>query len=103
MRCIIVELSRSEKRQLRIWIQREADAGLRTRLSMILHLARGHPAAQVAEALHVARSTVYRVAERFNAWGFVGLADRREDNGPSGVSEMFVLELRRAVSVSPAH
>ena len=58
---IIVELSRSEKRPLRIWIQREADAGLRTRMSIILHFARGRPAAETADALHVARSTVYRV------------------------------------------
>ena len=53
-RKIIVELSRSEKRQLRIWIQREAEAGLRTRMSIILHLARGRPAAEAADALHVA-------------------------------------------------
>ncbi len=100
-RSIIVELSQSEKRQLRIWIQREADAGLRTRMSIILHLARGRPATQTADALHVARSTVYRVAERFRTWGFAGLGDRREDNGPTGVGDVFLLQLRRAVSLTP--
>ena len=98
---IIIELSRSEKRKLRIWIKRETDAGLRTRMSIILHLGRGHLASHTAEALHVARSTVYRVADRFRVWGFVGLVDRREDNGPSGVGDTFLLELRRAVSLRP--
>lgn len=102
MRVIIVELSRSEKRRLRIWIQRESDAGLRTRMSIILHLARGRPAAETADSLHVARSTVYRVVERFGVWGFAGLVDRREDNGPPGVGDTFLLELRRAVSLTPA-
>jgi len=101
-RKIIVELSRSEKRQLRIWIQREAEAGLRTRMSIILHLARGRPAVETADAMHVARSTVYRVAERFGLWGFAGLGDRREDNGPAGVGDIFFLHLRRAVSFTPA-
>jgi transposase len=98
---IMVELSRAEKRQLRIWIQRETDAGLRTRMSIVLHLARGRPAADVAESLHLARSTIYRVGERFAAHGLAGLADRREDNGPPGVSETFLLVLRSVVAGCP--
>jgi hypothetical protein len=71
----IVELSRSDKRKLRIWIPREKDAGVRTRMSILLHLSKGKPVAQVAESLHLARSTVYRVAGRFRVAG--RLADRR--------------------------
>src|SRR5882672_4507906 len=100
-RNIIFELSRTDKRKLRIWIRREANAGLRTRMSTILHLARGRPAGETADALHVARSTVYRVAERFDRRGFAGLVDRREDNGPPGVGEIFMLQLRRAVGLTP--
>ena len=101
MKTIIPALSRWEKRKLRVWISRETDAGLRTRMSILLHLSRHKPVTDVAEGLHVARSTVYRVAERFRMWGWPGLADRREDNGPTGVDEMFRLELRRAVAGSP--
>lgn len=97
----IRELTRTDKRRLRIWIRRESDAGLRTRLSMLLHLARGRPVRETAQALHVARSTVYRVAERFCHFGFSGLVDRREDNGPRGVSDTFWLQLRRAVGLTP--
>jgi transposase len=44
---------------------------------------------------------VYRVAERFREWGFAGLGDRREDNGPSGVGDTFLLQVRLAVSLTP--
>ena len=65
MRTIMPELSRWEKRRLRIWIQRETDAGTRTRMLMLLQVSKGKPVAEAAEALHVARSTVYRLLDRF--------------------------------------
>ena len=98
----IANLTRSEKRRLRIWIQRERDARMRTRLTIILHSSKGRSVGQTAAALDVARSTVYRVADRFIHWGWQGLADRREDNGASGVDELFLLELRSAVASNPA-
>lgn len=98
---IIVDLSRAEKRRLRIWIRRETDAGLRTRMSIILHLARGRVPAETAVSLHLARSTVYRVAKRFVESGWTGLADRREDNGASGIDDFFLLMLRQVVAGSP--
>lgn len=99
---IISELSRSEKRKLRIWIQREVDAGMRTRMSIILHLSRGKPVTDVAGSLHVARSTVYRVAKRFRVSSWPGLADYREDNGPVGVGASFLLILRHLVANRPS-
>jgi transposase len=101
MRTIMPELSRSEKRKLRIWIKRETDAGMRTRMLMLLQVSKGNPVAEVAEALQVARSTVYRVLDRFRERGWSGLADRREENGRTGVDEMFLLQLRKAVAGSP--
>ena len=98
----ITELSRAEKRKVRIWIQRERDAAMRIRLTIILHLSKGRSARQTAAAVEVAPSTVYRVAERFTHQGWPGLADRREDNGPSGVDEFYLLQLRHAVSRTPA-
>ncbi len=61
---IIAQLSRQRKRSLRRKIQKERDAGMKTRRSIILHLAEARRPASVARALHVARSTVYRVAQR---------------------------------------
>ncbi|MEP0847694.1 MAG: IS630 family transposase [Phycisphaerae bacterium] len=97
----MVDWSRAEKRQLRIWIQRQTDAGLRTRMSIPLHLERGRPGSQVADSLHLARSTAYRVAERFRSDGFARLADRREDNGWSGVDASSPLTLRHVMAGSP--
>jgi transposase len=98
---IIVDLARYEKRRLRILIQRERHAAVRTRMLIILHLAEGHAPTNVAANVHVARSTVYRVAERFRTWGLAGLADRREDNGSPGVDPLFLLILRQVVAATP--
>jgi transposase len=101
MQHLMPELSRYEKRRLRIWIRREKDAGTRTRMLMLLQVSKGKPVAVVAEALDVARSTVYRLLRRFRDQGWPGLADRREENGRTGVGEMFLLQLRKAVFGSP--
>lgn len=98
---IVVDLSVYEKRRLRILIKRERQAAVRSRMLVILHLAKGHTPTDVAVYVHVARSTVYRVAERFRQRGFAGLADRREDNGSPGVDPMFLLILRQVVAATP--
>jgi transposase len=100
---IIAQQSRQQKRKLRRLIQKERDAGTKTRLSIILHLAESQKPAAVARALHIARSTVYRVAERFRDGGLAGLADRREDNGGPLVDDAVLLELRAIVAQRPAH
>jgi len=101
MNSIMPALSRGEKRKLRVWIQRESDAGTRTRMLILLHVSKAKPVKEVAESLHVARSTVYRVVERFVTLGWSALADRREDNGRRRVDEMYLLELRKAVAGCP--
>lgn len=98
---MIPDLTTHEKRRLRISIRRERDAAVRSRMLIILHLAKGHTPTHVAAFVHVARSTVYRLAERFRIWGFSALADRREDNGSPGVDSLFLLLLRQAVARTP--
>lgn len=97
----IVDLTAYEKRRLRILIKRERIAEVRTRLLIILHLGKGYGPTAVATFTHVARSTVYRVAERFNTWGWPALADRREDNGSSNIDPMLLLILRQIVAATP--
>lgn len=101
MKDIMPALSRWEKRRLRIWVQRETDAGMRTRMLIVLHLSKCKPVIDVADGLHVARSTVYRLMERFRESGWSALADQREENGRTGVDRMFLLQLRKAVAGSP--
>ena len=98
---IVAQHYRQQKRKLRRLIHKERDAGMKTRLSIILHLAEDERPVAVARALHVARSTVYRVAQRYRVDGLAGLADRREDNGGPLVDDTILLELRALVAESP--
>jgi transposase len=77
------------------------DAGLRTRYLIILNLWSGRVPQQTAEALHVHRDTVYRVARRFAAQGELGLLDRRADNGAVKLDERYLAVLCRLVRSSP--
>ncbi len=48
-----------------------------------------------------AKSQVYRVAQRFIGRGLVGLADRREDNGVTKVTDEYGMEVLRLIEGSP--
>ncbi len=55
---------------MRISIRREHDAAVRSRRRIILHLAKRHTPTDEAAFVHVAPSTLYRLAERFRIRGF---------------------------------
>jgi transposase len=82
-------LSRRERRILRAYSKSSLDAGLRCRCKIILGLVRGNSPGILARAGQGSESQVYRVAHRFLEEGIVGLADRREDNGESKVTEEY--------------
>lgn len=87
----------SDKERMCRRLRELTDVGERTRYLIILNLIKGRAAAQVAKVLHVARSTVYRVAARFREFGEAGLVDRREDNGRRKVGEEYLSELWKTV------
>ncbi len=93
---IIPELRFADKQKLLRHMRKCRDAGLKTRYLIIVNLFKRTPT-QTAAALHIARSTVYRVAERFRQFGEWGLLDRREDNGEPKLSEYVLAELDRLV------
>jgi len=80
-------LSGRERKELRRLAMRAKDAGMRFRCKVVLGLVQGRTPTMIAQGGLCAKSQVYRVAERFIARGLTGLADRREDNGESEVSE----------------
>lgn len=98
---VIAQFSRQQKRTLRRLIHKERNAGMKARLSIVPHLDDDERPAAVARALHVARSTIYRVARSHRDGGLAGLADRREDNGGPVVDDSTPLELRAIVAHSP--
>ena len=97
---IIPELRFADKQKLIRRMRKCCHAGLKTRYLIIVNLFR-RSVTQTAGALHMARSTVYRVAARFRQFGEWGLLDRREDNGESKLSEYVLAELDRLVRDTP--
>jgi transposase len=97
---IIPELRFACKQKLIRQMRKCRNAGVRTRYLIVVNLFRRNPT-QTAAAVHVARSTVYRVAERFREFGEWGLLDGREDNGEPKLSEHVLAELDRIVRQTP--
>ncbi len=101
MTAIVPKVRYAVKERLLRWLRRCADAGLKTRLLIIVNLLNGRDPRQTAAVLHVHRATVYRVARRFRERGEVGLLDRREDNGPAKLDERFLAILDEVVRSRP--
>jgi len=101
MEGIVSRLSRRDKRKLVQHMRRCQNGQMRIRYLIVLSCAEGTPPSEVAKQLKVSRSTVYRVAERFNEFGETGLADRREDNGERKIDEEFLSSLIKLVGSSP--
>lgn len=97
---IIAEMRFAGKQKLIRRMRKCRDAGLKTRYLIIVNLFKRSPT-RTAAALHVARSTVYRVAARFRRFGEWGLLDGREDNGELKLSDHVLAEIDRLVRDSP--
>ena len=83
-------------------LQRGArEAALRTRCDVLLDADAGLGKAEIARRRRVARSTVYRVLERFAAFGLAGLYDWRRENGHRKIDEAFLQRLDSMVRRSP--
>lgn len=101
MEGIVSTLNRRDKGKLAGNMRRCRNAQMRVRYLIVLSLADGTSPSTVVGQLQVARSTVYRVAERFAQYGEAGLADRREDNGERKIDEAFLSMLIKLVGSSP--
>src|SRR5262245_63591081 len=89
------------KQRLLTTLRRCRDAGTRQRSLIMVNLLNGRSVPVTAAVLHVHRTTVYRVAGRFRAYGEAGLCDGRADNGVEKLSEHYLKELDRVVRGSP--
>jgi len=94
-------LSKRERGVLRALAKRSLDAGIRLRAKIVLGLVQRRSAQEIHRGGLCSVSQVYRVAERFVEEGPPGLADRREDNGVSKVTEEYEWWLLIAVAKSP--
>jgi transposase len=98
---IIPKLKFAARQKLIRGMQRCRDAGLKRRYLIVVNLLHHRSASETAKALGIARSTVYRVAERFGEQGGIGLLDRREDNGQLKLDAHYLGLLYDVVKSSP--
>ena len=101
MEGIVPRMSNRAKQRLVGQMRQCRDAKMKTRYLIIINLADGATPAETARRLKVARSTVYRVGERFAECGEAGLVDRREENGERKLEEDYLAELYDVVASSP--
>lgn len=101
MEGIIPELSRRDKKRLLKAARVCREVLLKTRYLIVLNLDDGLSPTETARRLKVARSTVYRVAERFAKYGEAGLIDGREENGAVKLDEPTLEALYQIVAASP--
>jgi len=100
--CLIVPKVRfSVKQRLLRQLRRCRNAGLRTRLLIIINLLNGRGAYETAAVLGIHNTTVYRVAKRFRRYQEAGLLDAREDNGDQKLTERYLGVLYEVVRGSP--
>jgi len=95
------QLSSRERKVIRTYAKGSPDAGLRVRCKIVLALVRGNSPTDVSRSRMAACSLVYDVMHRFIEQALLGLADRREDNGESKVTEEYEAELFTVVPGSP--
>jgi len=87
MTAIVVHLRRWEQRRLVRLMRTTREAGIRTRVLIVLHAAGGKSTAHIADAVGYDPSAVLKVLHRFAAEGEDGLRDHREDNGHAKVDD----------------
>jgi len=94
-------LPRQQRRHLARQAAKERHAEHRMRLLVIVGLAEGRTPTELHAHLGVARSTVYRVAERFSNEGIRGLRDRRPEVPARRVTETYVQRLGELIYENP--
>lgn len=78
-----------------------SDGRLKTRYLIVANVLNGRSPDDTAQAVGVARSTVYRVLERFRDYGEAGLVDRREENGDRKLDDDYLAVLYEVVASTP--
>lgn len=94
-------LPRQQRRLLARQAAKERDAAHRMRLLVIVGLAKGTTPTELHAHLGIARSTVYRLAQRFLDEGVRGLRDRRPEVPARRVTETYVQRLGELIYEKP--
>jgi transposase len=101
MSSIVLKVRYAVKQRLLKNLRRCRCAGTRLRYLIIINVLNGRSARATATVLQIHNTTVYRVVDRFQAYGEAGLADGRVDNGDDKLVEGYLSELNRVVRATP--
>lgn len=96
-----IRLYRAQRRRIEHLKRKERDADARQRYRIVLLLDQGMSPTEIYRRIGAARSTVYKVANRFVAEGEYGLRDRRSEAPPVKVTEEYVQRLEELVYQCP--
>lgn len=97
----MIRLYRAQRRRIERLERKERDAEKRQRFRIILLLNEVQTPTEIHRGIGAARSTVYRVAKRFEGEGENGLRDRRDEVTAIKVTEEYVQRLEDLVYQSP--
>jgi transposase len=101
MEGILPKLWWSDKQRVLKALERCSDMRRKTQLLIIVNLFQRRSVKTTMSVLHVSRSSVYRVAERFREEGEAGLCDRRRYNGRRKLTDKYLGILHKVVKASP--
>jgi transposase len=101
MPAIVLKVRYAVKDRILKNLRRCRNAGTRLRYLIVLNVLSGRSARLTAEVLKVHNTTVYRVLDRFRAYGEAGLVDARTDNGTDKLDDRYLNQLYRVVRQTP--
>lgn len=101
MPAIVLKLRYAVKQRLLKNLRRCRNADTRLRYLIVVNVCSGRSPRRTAEALKVHSTTVYRILDRFRAYGEAGLVDGRADNGDDKLDETFLGRLHEVVRQTP--
>ena len=93
-------LSRRQRRIVRVKAKGCPSAVLRNHCKIVVSLVAGNTPTRISDAGLGSSSQVYRIAKQFVEQGMPGLAEGREDNGPTKADEHFQAVLLQVVGES---
>jgi transposase len=101
MPSIVLKVPYAVKQRLLKNLRRCRKADVRLRYLMVINVLNGRSVRVTAIVLQVHNTTIYRVLNRFRAYGEAGLVDGRADNGSDKLADAYLNQLYRVVRATP--
>jgi len=101
MKAIVLEVRFAVKERLLKRLRRCRDAGVRLRYLVLVNVLNRRSVAEIEKVLKLHNTTVYRILQRFRAYGEAGLEDGRADNGSEKLDDNYLSKLYRVVRATP--